>query len=733
MNSHSSDARFGDLFMNNGNTNLNDEAALLRSTPLIMRVARDLNLHTYFIGEGSVKSSRIYPEHPFNLEIASLADSGSGFNCKITLLDSNTYMVNESKTPIQFGKSLIIGGNNLRLVKIPNVDPFSFGGRKLIFGWQPLYNVAQNLIGSLKVVHIDEQSNLLTLSFDGENVKLGNDVLNTIMAVYDSSVIEDKKKIQESTLRFINTQLYLLSDTLTGVEGGIKNFMAENQAFDIEGQSKSYLDVLSENAKQKDQQEIRINVVNWLLNYINDKSNTYELVPTNLGIEEPALLQLVTEYNRLQLQRESNLKTSTPDNPLITGMEGSLDKIRRNIYQALSNVKQAYVIAGNNIDQQGRMLKSSVTALPEKSMRLLNIQRRQKILEDLYSLLLQKKLETQISAASIVSNSQIVEPATGNGMQISPDSKKTYTFYIFCGLLIPIGLIALREFMQDKVLSRTDVEKYTSIPILGEIGHSDAKHSLVVTHNSRRLISEQFRITRTNLQYIIGRAEKPVIMVTSSFSGEGKSFISTNMGAVMALSGKKTVIMEFDIRKPKIMSGLDLKRKMGITNYIIGKASFKDLPVKVEGVENLYVIPCGPIPPNPAEILLDKRLDELMKEVMDNFEVVILDTAPIGLVSDATNLGRFADCTLYIIRQKHTFRKQLGFIEELYLSKKVPSLCAIINDMKPEGGYYGGYYGGGYGYYTGYGYGSNSGYFENEPNNKKSSSLFKWIAKFFSR
>jgi len=182
-------------------------------------------------------------------------------------------------------------------------------------------------------------------------------------------------------------------------------------------------------------------------------------------------------------------------------------------------------------------------------------------------------------------------------------------------LLIPCGIIALIEILRDKVTGRGDIEKNTSAPILGEIGHSNYKNALVVTKNSRRFISEQFRIIRTNLQYVIGKKEKPVIMITSSFSGEGKSFVSTNIGAVMALADRKTVIMEFDIRKPKIVSGLDLKRKMGITNYIIGKAGFNDVLVKVESTENLYVIPCGPIPPNPAELLLDQRLDELMAEV----------------------------------------------------------------------------------------------------------------------
>jgi len=728
-------ARFDELFMSDGVTNLSNEIQILRSRPIMERVASNLGLQTAYYGEGKVKTSLIYPYPPLKLELLSKPDSSDGLAFKVTVQDSHKFLLNESKTPEEFGHPFFVGNTRCRLLLDTSINLRAYGSDKFDVVWQPLPYAAENLIGSVRVIQANDQSTILTLTFEGENPTLGNEVLNMMMKVYDTIIVEDKKKIQENTLKFINTQLYLLSDTLAGVQGGLQDFMVQNQVFDVDDQSKDFIDGLKENSKMKNEQDVRLAVANWLLDYIGSKKNQFELVPTNLGIEEPSLAQLIAEYNRIQLEREINLKTATPENPMIVGLENSLDKTRRSIYQALLNIKQAYIIAEASTTKQQQELQNRVVTMPKKSMRLLNIQRRQKILEELYSLLLQKKLETQIASASTISNSRILEPAIGGGMQIGPDRKKIYTLYLLIGVLIPVGFVALREILQDKVNGRSDIEKHTDVPILGEVGHSDTKQTLVVTLNSRKLISEQFRIVRTNLQYMISRKEKPVIMVTSSFSGEGKSFISTNIGAVMALSGKKTVIMEFDIRKPKIVSGLDLKRKMGITNYIIGRASFNDLLVKVEGVENLYVIPCGPIPPNPAEILLDKKLDELMNEVFANFEVVIMDTAPVGLVSDATNLGRFADCTLYIVRQGHTFRKQLGFIQDIYTSKKLPGLCLLINDVKPEGGYYGGYYGSRYGYYGGYGYGMGSGYFEddNKKGGKRGSGFWKSIRKkFFS-
>jgi len=725
------DEKFEDLFMSQGTTNLSNEMEILKSSPVLARVASDLGLQIRYVNKGNVKASLLYPQALFSLNIKKVADSLQGLNYKITVVSEDRFLINEDKTQYQFGQEIEKDGNKFMLVKTPDVSLRSFGGPVFQISWTPLTNAAEMLMAGLKISQPNDQATILSLSFESENSALGKDVLNTLMAVYDTLMIEDKNRIADNTLKFINDRLLELSDTLRGVQGGLKNFMVQNQVFDIESQSKAYLDKIGESSKQKNEVEVRIAIVDFLLKYIADKKNIHELVPTNLGIEEPALLQLVAEYNRLQLERESNIKTTPGSNPLIVGMDNSLDKIRRNMTEALLNVKQAYTIASNNMNQQNEQLKGLVTSLPGKSMQMLNIERRQKILEDLYSLLLQKKLEISLSSASTISNSKVVEPASGSGVPISPDKKKIYTFYAMLGLLIPAAIIALREFLQDKVNSRQDVEKHTDTPILGEIGHSEGENSLVVVKNSRRLISEQFRIIRTNLQFLIGQKERPVIMVTSSFSGEGKSFVSTNMGAVMALSGRKTVIMEFDIRKPKIVSGLDLKRKMGITNYLIGKAGFEELLVKVESVEGLYVIPCGPIPPNPAELLLDPRLDELMKEVKEHFEVIIMDTAPVGLVSDATNLRKFADCTLYIVRQGHTFRNQVTMIDDLYINRKLPGLCLLLNDISDKSSYYGGgYYG--RGYYAGYGYGAGSGYFEDDLDKRKDG-FFKSVTQFWHR
>ena len=727
----SKDERFADLVMSGNMINLSNEIEVLRSRPVLQRVGNDLNLQIQYYNKGKLRSSLVYPKSPFILDILSKGDTTQSLGFTITCIDDHRFLLNQSKTPINFGQEIDMQGKIFRIMRSTDMEIKSLASPKYDILLLSPDDVAGTLANGLKIAQSGDQTTILTLTFEGENVNLGKDILNKLMAVYDTLMIEDKNRIAGNTLRFINDRLFDLSDTLRGVEGGLKDFMINNEAFDIEGQSKTYLETIETGAKERTELEVKKSIVEYLINYISDKKHNYDLVPTILGIEEPALLQLVGEYNRLELDRDANIKTASPTAPMIRAMDSTLEKMRLNMGQALINVKEACNIATANLDQKSTQIHDRLTLLPGKSLQLLNKQRQEKILEDLYSLLLQKKLDISLSSASTISNSRVVEPAIANYAPVSPDKKKIYTLYLAIGILIPVGIIALIEILQDKVKGKTDLEKNTTAPIIGEIGHSRYAQSLVVRHNSRSIVSEQFRAVRTNLQYIIKDAAKPVILVTSTFSGEGKSFISTNIGAVMALSGKKTVILEFDIRKPKIVSGLDLKRKMGITNYIIGKASFNDLLVPVENTDNLFVIPCGPIPPNPAELLLDKKMDELMAEVIEHFEVVIMDTAPIGLVSDATSLAKYATASLYIVREGYTYRRQLEFVEETYVNKKLPNMGLILNDIKLGGGYYGGYYGRSYGYYGTYNYAANSGYFDDGQGRKKGG-LVMFIKRLFS-
>jgi tyrosine-protein kinase Etk/Wzc len=400
-----------------------------------------------------------------------------------------------------------------------------------------------------------------------------------------------------------------------------------------------------------------------------------------------------------------------------------IDGLRGKILENVKNIKSSYNnIIGTLQSSSGEAI-AQIKTLPNKTQEMLDIQNRLEGKMRLYNELLSKREVSAITLASTISNTKVMQTAVPDSTPVNPNRRSTQIMAFLIGMLIPTIIIIILELFNDKVNSRNDIERLTDATILGEVGHSFGDKTLVVTTGNRKVIAEQFRILRSNLQYVLTKAPKPVIMITSSFSGEGKSFISTNVGAVMALANKKTIILEFDIRKPKIVSGLGMSKHAGLTNFILGEVAVENLPVKVTGYDNLYVLPCGPIPPNPAELLLDSKLDELFSYLRQNFDVVVMDTAPVGMVSDALTLSKFADCTLYIVRQGHTYKKQLTLIDTHYREGKLPKVSIVLNDVKVQAGY------GAYGYGGNYGYGYGSGYFEDEPEHKTGfSKWFGWLA-----
>jgi len=720
--------KFDDIFLSPEGKVIQDEMQVIRSRSMAKRVVKSLGLEVQYFNEGKIRSTEMREsESPFNLKIISLKDSNSSFSMGVVILSDNKFSLAENGAPIHFDQPFETAAGKFSLARTV-VSTSLFSSNRFFASYTPAESRAGDLVGSLSATQSGESNNILKLVFETQNSRLGVDIVNQWMKEYQQAGLEDKKQTAVNALRFINEQLDTVKYDLTGVERNLLGYREKNRVISPEQQTSQIFNVIADLDKDINTQGVRIQVLDNLINYINDTRNPYRQVASNLGLTEPSLLAQIQEFNSLQLQRETLLRTTTRANPMLVDIETGIEKLRIGILQSMKNIKSAEQLAMDNLLQKSKMAGSEVSRIPAKEKQLLDITRRQKILEELYSFLLQKKLETSISSASTISNVKVIEPAMPTGVLVKPNKSSIYSIALFLGLLIPGLIILLAEYLNDKVKSRDDIERSTSSPILGEVGHSEDKASLVVSRVSRKFIAEQFRIIRTNLQYLLPKQEKAVILVTSSSSGEGKSFISTNVGAVMSLAGKRTAIIEFDIRKPKIMSSLNLPKKTGITNYIIGKSSLDDLPVPVPGYENLFVIPCGPIPPNPSELLLDSRLDEMMTRLKQDFDVLIIDTAPVGLVSDTIMLGKYADVSLYVVRHNYTFKKQLKLLNEIYTNKRLPKLSVVINDIKAQGAY-GRYYGyGGYGY-TGYGYGYGGEYFDDA---KKSGGVRNRIAELLN-
>lgn len=705
--------KYDDLFFSQTERNLEDEIMMISSRAMAKRVAQALKMQVQYFNKGKVKTSPLHKSSaPFLLHIIALKDSNAAFTLPIQVLNDNSFRIVGASNDVLFGQ-FFENANGRFLLQRTQVPLAAQPTDEYFISYARLDERAKEMLGSFKAVQSGESPNSLRLNFQSPSKDIGVEVLNEWMRQYEQAGLEEKQRIAHNSLLFINNQMDTVKMELGGVEKNLQVFRERNQVINPMQQSETYFNKLSQLDREITSTEVKLQVVDNLINYIGDTKNPHRKVGSLLGIDEPSLLAQVEQYNRLQVERETQLLTTSPTNPLVLNLDAAIEKLRENILQNLKNVRQSYQIMVNSLSQKNKETGMEVSRLPAKEKEMLDISRRQKILEELYSFLLQKKLETSIGAASTISNVKVIEYAIPSDLPVYPNKPSTYTLAFFLGLFIPAAIIFVKDLFNDRVNSREDIQKVTQAPIVGEVGHSDEKNVLVVNRTSRKFIAEQFRIIRTNLQYVLPKKDRFVLLVTSSASGEGKSFISTNIGAVTAIAGKKTAILEFDIRKPKIMNTLGLTRKSGITNFIIGKTPYEELPVPVPQMENLFVIPCGPIPPNPSELVLDAKLDELMTRLKEEFDVLIIDTAPVGLVSDSVILGKYADATLYIIRHNQTFKKQLQLLNENYSQKRLPKISLVINDINAEGGY-GRYYGyGGYGY-TGYGYGYGTEYFEDQ-------------------
>jgi tyrosine-protein kinase Etk/Wzc len=721
--------KFDDIFTMQRTDKLGDEIEIIKSRNMAARVVRSLGLQKQVYNKGKIRSTVLHStDEPFNFEIQSIKDSSAGFSLLITLVGDNQFKLNEQPQTYYFNQTIDLP---TALFKITSngKNRKAYSSDNFIVSWQPVESIAVGLSGAINVSRTSEVTNVLNMSYQTENTKLGVDIVNQYMKEYQQASLEDKKQIAAQTLSFIDEQLHSVFQDLGGVEKNLQKYREKNKVFRPDLQAQLSLGEVTESNTEQSKLGVKLKVIDYLINYLSDKEKRFKIVPSVLGIDDPTLLQEVSEYNKRQLARETSLKNTAPNNPVIIMQEATIDKMRVNMVETLKNVRQTLSFTLEQLQGKTQETNKLITAIPSKEKQMLEVTRQQSILQELYQYLLQKKLETAIASASTISNIKVIEPAMQAGGPVSPNRRGMYMVAFFLGAAIPIGIVFLIEFLNDKIRSKNDIEQITDAPILGEIGHADVAGALVVTKNNRKFVAEQFRIVRSNMQYILPKVEKPVMLVTSSFSGEGKSFISTNLGSVIALSGKRTVILEFDIRKPKIMQGLGLHERKGITNYLVGSVQLQEVVHPVPGVDDLYVVPCGPVPPNPAEMLLNERVDKLFSELKLQFDAIIIDTAPVGLVSDATTLARYADATIYIARHGYTMKKQIQLIEDIYQHNKLPRLSIIINDIKTGGGY-GGYYGhGGYGYGYGYGYASNGnggeGYFEN--GTTKAKGWRKWL------
>ena len=546
----------------------------------------------------------------------------------------------------------------------------------------------------------------------------GQDFINQLLEMYNRNTNNDKNEIAQKTAEFIDERISIISKELGSTEADLETFKRDAGITDLTSEAQIALAGNAEYEKKSVENRTQISLVNDLRKYL--RGNEYEVLPSNVGLQDAALIGAIERYNEMLVERKRLLRTSTENNPAIVNLDTSIRAMKANVQATLEGTLQGLMITKSSLDREASRYSRRISNAPGQERAYVSIARQQEIKAGLYLMLLQKREENAIALAATANNAKIIDEAIADDIPVSPKRSMIYLIALVLGIGIPVGIIYLIELTKFKIEGRADVEKLTSVPVVGDIPLTEEKNekngSIAVFENKNNLMSETFRNVRTNLQFMLDNDQK-VILVTSTVSGEGKSFVSANLAISLSLLGKKVVIVGLDIRKPGLNKVFHLsKKEKGITQYLSNpETDLMELVQPSDVNKNLFVLPGGAVPPNPTELLARNGLDKAIEILKQNFDYVIMDTAPIGMVTDTLLVGRVADLSVYVCRADYTHKAEYTLINELAIEKKLSKLCTVINGVDLKKRKYGYYYGyGKYGKYYGYGkrYGYGYGYGE---------------------
>lgn len=679
-------------------SNAQNEIEVLKSRSLMTKVVHGLQLQV--TNSLKVKLRTIEAQDrqiPYEVELSKEVDSIESKTYIIDQITTDHFHIVNSEEGIDqqgiWGKAIQLPQFSFTLHAKPNFKRAE--GNIYYLNIQAIDSKVEALMQALEVNLTDKQSTVIDLSLKYPVPSKGEKILQNLMEVYLQDNLEDKIRIADSTLNFINSQLAGVSSDLKNIEGQIQEFKENNNLADMQSQSEALVGDASEYFKKLNDVEIKLNVLESISKYINSPKNK-RIIPTSLNIEDPVFGQYITAYNELIMQRDRGLLSYTTENPNIVSLDEQIESTRQNVLRSfkvyLNNLKQIKAELSKNNSQFNNEIKKA----PKKERYFLEYSRQQSLRQQLYIFLLEKKEETAISRNSTFSTSQILDAAKSVHKPYAPKNNIIYLVGLLAGIGLPLSFLSIKEMLNIRIQSKKDITQKTQLPIAGEIGHNPEGQQLVV--NSRSVISEQFRGLRTNLQFMLPGNQANVIMITSSMSGEGKTFMSSNLSYTLAISGKTVVLMELDLRKPKLSSTMGLDHTNGYSNYAVNdQVSVADI-IKPSGLHpNISIISSGPTPPNPSELLLNMKLDSLIAELKLQFDYVVIDTAPVGIVSDALLVEKYADLSLYILRQKLTYKNQLHLVTDLVAQHKLRKVALVINDIGTHWNNY-------YGYNEGYNY-----------------------------
>ncbi len=690
-----------------------NEPYIIRSYPLIERVVRDLNFHISFLQEGYIVTSETYSGLPVRAAWCNEAELKTG-RLIFKLVSDSTYSLayysekGEGINPAVFrlDDSINYEGYHLCIKRPPGKKATSRIDVPYILEIRDPLQVAGSYVSRLKVEWAAVGAGVINLSITGYTPDKEVDFLSALIKTYSELDLEKKNEAASRTVTFITKQLRDIKDSLRTVEFQLERFGNSSRVKDMSSEAQRLYLKLENFEIQRAELLIRQNYYVYLEEYLAKGAGRWDqvILPSSMGITDQVLGGLLTKMIDLQVELRLYGDPERLRNPLLQEKADRFTQIKKDLDEALRALRATDKIKMDFLVKQLSDIDKQLTLLPASERQLIAVQRNYALLENLYVLLMQKLSEASISKAANTSDIQLVNQPMQGGA-ISPKPGQNYGIAVTLGLLIPFGLFVLFEVINNRVQSKEDIEKSTSIPFIGGVGHNIATTNLIVSTKPKSGVAESFRALRSNLNYFTSNETKKVFMVSSSISGEGKTFTTINLATVFALSGKKTLIVGADMRRPKIFHDFKCSNEIGLSSYLSRLCEFPATVQKTE-IENLYLVSGGPVPPNPSELLLTDRLNQFVSDALQEFDYVLIDTPPLALVTDPFVISKFAHHTVFVVRQNYTPKEFVRSIDEYYRTEKIKNISILLNDIYKSGLGYG--YGAGYAYQYGYSYGYGS-------------------------
>jgi capsular exopolysaccharide synthesis family protein len=743
-NSVSSDiADFSDLGLFQSGINVNNELFAFQSSALMMEVVKRMNLDVNYYLPGLFNKKVAYWDTlPAIVSFIDFPDNES-VSFKLEILPNDSVVLSDiirGEDKFQNVKGLLSDTIQSPLGCLciePTVKYQKGTSHTLYVTKSNLKSTQENYSGRLSVLLVDKKASVINLSLDDHSIQRAEDVLSTLIALYNANWVKDKNQIAISTSQFINERLKLIEQELGSVDNDLSSYKSKNLISDVQAVSDMYMKRSNDVNNQILALNNQLYMTRYVQSYLSDMGNKMQLIPANSGIENPNLEAQISEYNKQLLQRNSVVANSSETNPLVVNMDSTLASLRKAVMRSIANQIIALEAQISSLEHSEEENISRIAANPNQAKYLLSVERQQKVKESLYIFLLQKREENQLSQAFTAYNTRIITPPDGKMIPTAPVRKKIILMALIIGLMIPAAIIYLKEMMNTTIRGRKDLEKLT-VPFLGEIPlwwngkkkkwFSKPEHTekfMLVAKDNRDVINEAFRVVRANLEFMTeSKSTGNVFLITSFNIGSGKSFISMNLAKSLAISDKKVLVIDGDFRHATASAYVNSPIK-GVSDYLNGKENQIDkLLVSYVDCEKLKVLPVGTIPPNPSELLMNDRFKQLIDTLRSQFDYILIDCPPVEIVADAQIIEKQADRTLFVIRAGIFERTMLPELEAYYKENKFKNMAVILNGTHGIGnryGYnkYGYHYGYRYGYNYGYHYGSKNSYGYNDSYSQK--------------